>query len=487
MMGVSLYTSRVILSALGVNDYGIYNVVGGIVALFAVISGSLSSAIARFITFELGTGNKEKLKKIFSTSLAIQLMISLLIILICCSIGFWFLNAKMNISPERIGAANWVLFFSMISFVVSLISVPYNAVIIAHEKMSAFAYVSIVEVSLKLAVAFLITAFSHNRLIIYAAMILGVTIIIRMIYGWYCNRHFEECKVRPRYEKSLFKEMSRFAGWNFIGSASSILRNQGNNIILNLFFGTIVNAAYAICMQVNNAVIQLSDNFMISVNPQITKYYAQKDYQEMNKLIIRSSRLSYYLTWLIGSLILFNTSYILTLWLKEVPAHTVVFVQLIIVFSLSESVSRPLIVAMLATGNIRNYQLVVGGLQMMNLPVSYVILKLGGGPYWPLVIAVIISILCFGARMVMLRKMMPFSTKIFIAKSYFNVLSVTAISCLLPFFVIWTIGEASDIWKMAWQSFAYLLWSAIVIFLVGCNKHERIFIVEKLNTIKKKF
>jgi len=325
VMAVSLYTSRVILKALGVDDFGLYGVIGGIVALFSILSGSLTSAISRFLTYELGKGNSQRLKQIFSSSVFIQLMISLVVILALAPLGLWFINAKLNVPPDRYVAAYWVFGFSILTFCLHLLSVPYNAAIISHEKMAVFSYISLIEVSFKLLIAYCINLFAQNRLIIYAAMLFGVVLVIQLIYAGYCIRKFPECKLSLAYDRGLLKEIGSFAGWNFIGSAAGVLRNQGNNIILNLFYGTVANAAYSICMQVNNAVNQLADNFMVSVNPQITKYYAQSEIKEMNNLMFRSARMSFFLSWLLASVILLNTEYILNLWLVKIFVPNVIF------------------------------------------------------------------------------------------------------------------------------------------------------------------
>ena len=487
VMGANLYISRIILVALGVNDYGIYSVVGGMVTLFSLISGSLSAAIARFLTFELGTKDKEKLKIIFSTSLSIQLCLSVIIIFLCGTVGYWFLNTKMNIIPERISAANIVLLCSTLTFAVNLISVPYNALIIAHEKMSAFAYVSIIEVALKFGVSFLILFITNDRLVIYAILIFMISLIIRFLYGLYCGRHFEECHVRLTFYPKIFKDMSRFAGWNFIGAASGVLRNQGNNIILNLFWGTVVNSAYAISMQVCNAISQLADNFMVSVNPQITKYYAQSKFLEMSKLIFHSSRLSFFLTWMLASVLLLNTSYVVHLWLKEVPEYTIVFIQLILIFMLIESISITIITAMLATGNIKNYQIVVGGLQLLNLPISYIMLYSGFGPISPLVITICISFVCLIARMIMIKRIVPIDILDFFRLVCLKSLLVCIVSLSIPLLVKFlALSVDMSLYKFIWESLIVLMWTGITIFFVGCDKNEKQFIMDRVKAGLKK-
>lgn len=291
-MCITLLTSRIILRSLGVNDYGLYNVVGGVVAMFSVLTGSLSAAISRFTTFELGKNDNERLKRVFCTSINIQIILIVVIVLLAETIGLWFLNYKMNIEEGRIVAANWVFQFSIITFVINLLSVPYNASIIAHERMSAFAYISILDAILKLAIAFLISFSPIDKLVFYALLLMLCGLVIRLIYARYCNRHFEECQYKIIFDKSLLKEMFGFAGWNFIGASSDVFRDQGGNIIINLFFGTSVNAARAVAMQVSSAITTFVNNFLTAVRPQITKSYASGDYSYMMQLIYRGSKFS---------------------------------------------------------------------------------------------------------------------------------------------------------------------------------------------------
>lgn len=478
MMVVSLYTSRVVLNALGVEDFGIYNVVGGVVAMFSMLSGSLSAAITRFITYELGTGNKENLKKIFSSAMTIQLGLALLIILLAEAIGGWFLNVKMNIPADRMIAANWVFQFSIITFAVNLVSVPYNASIIAHERMSAFAYISILEAAGKLAIAFLITISPIDRLTFYAILMCAVALIVRFVYGTYCKRHFEECSYHFIFDKGLLKRMFSFAGWNFIGASSAVLRDQGGNVVINLFCGPTVNAARGIAFQVNNAISGFVTNFMTALNPQITKSYAAGDREYMMTLIYQGARLSFYMLLLLSLPVLVNTHYILSLWLKIVPEHAVLFVQLVLIFAMSESISNPLITAMLATGRIRNYQLVVGGLQMMNLPVSYVLLRLGLFPEIVIVVAIVISQCCLAARLVMLRGMIGLSVRKYLKKVYLNVLAVTIMAAILPSLLTRVLEES--FLNFVLLSLVAVICTGITIYYIGCNQAERQFIKDKI-------
>ena len=482
MMVVSLYTSRVILNALGVEDFGIYNVVGGVVAMFSVISGSLSAAISRFITYELGKGDQSKLNKIFSASVTIQLLLSLIIVILIESVGVWFLNVKMSIPVARMTAANWVLQFSIITFVINLISVPYNAAIIAHERMSAFAYISILEAVCKLAIAFLIVVSPMDKLVFYAILMCVVSVIVRFAYGHYCKKHFAECTYHFHWDKDILKQMFGFAGWNFIGASSAVLRDQGGNIVINLFYGPSVNAARGIANQVNSAIMGFVSNFMTALNPQITKSYAAGDRQYMMTLIFQGARLSFYMLLLLSLPVLVNTHYILVTWLKLVPEHAVLFVQLILVFAMSESISNPLVAAMLATGKIRNYQIAVGGLQMLNLPISYVCLRLGCIPESVLIVAIVISQSCLAARLYMLRKMIGLSSIQYMKKVYLNVIVVTLLSLVVPVLLLKYLEES--FLSFVVLSLVAMVCTLIAEFHVGCNGKERKFVVGKFKKIK---
>ena len=481
LMAISLYTSRVILNALGVEDYGIYNIVGGVVAMFSMLSGSLSAAISRFITFELGKGNKENLAKVFSASVTIQLGICAIVMLLAETVGLWFLNSKMVIPENRLYAANWVYQLSLVTFVISLVSIPYNAAIIAHERMSAFAYISIFEAVNKLIVAYFIIISPFDKLIFYAIMIAMIAIIIRLIYGVYCKKRFEECTYHFIYDHELLKQMFGFAGWNFIGASSALLRDQGGNIVINLFCGPAVNAARGIAFQVNTAVHSFVTNFMTALNPQITKSYASGDYQYMMTLIFQGARLSYYILLLLSLPVIVNTHYILHIWLGQVPEHTVLFVQLVLIFGMCESISSPLITAMLATGKIRNYQLVVGGFQMLNLPVSYILLRFGAIPETVLIVAIVISQLCLVSRLYMLRGLIGLKARDFIKKVYAIVIEVTILSVIVPFLLAIVLNN--DFLNFIVLSIITVVSTLLVVFYVGCTMEERQFVVSKVKMI----
>ena len=398
IMLVTLYTSRVVLNTLGVTDYGIYNVVGGVVMMFSVISGSLSSSISRFITYEIGHGDFDKLKRIFSTSVNIQIGISLVILVLAELFGVWFLNTKMNVPAERLSAANWVLQCSLLSFIINLVSVPYNACIIAHERMSAFAYISIMEAVLRLLVVYMLLVSPYDKLATYAVLLVVVALIIRMAYSLYCRKHFEESRYRFVYDKPLIKEMTGFAGWSFFGNGAYMLNVQGVDMLINIFFGVTLNAARGVATQVQNAVMQFVNNFTVAVNPQITKSYAAGDREYMNKLVCRGARFSYFLLFLFVVPIVCEADYILYLWLKIVPEHAPAFLRLALFGSLMMLLGNSMLTAISATGNIKRYQLWVTIVGCLVFPLTWVAFKLGFPPETTYVIFIAIYFLLVFVR-----------------------------------------------------------------------------------------
>ena len=417
--------------------------------------------------------------------MTIQLLLSLIIVVLIESVGVWFLNAKMTIPADRVTAANWVLQFSIITFVINLISVPYNAAIIAHERMSAFAYISILEAIGKLAIAFFIMWSPIDKLIYYAILMCTVAVIVRLTYGHYCKKHFTECTYHFHWDKDILKQMFGFAGWNFIGASSVVFRDQGGNIILNIFFGPTVNAARGIANQVNTAITGFVQNFMTALNPQITKSYASGDGEYMMTLIFQGARLSFYMLLLLSLPVLINTHYILVIWLKIVPEHAVLFVRLILIFAMCESISNPLITAMLATGKIRNYQIVVGGLQLLNLPLSYICLKTGFVPESILVVAIIISLACLFARLYMLRGMIGLSSILYMKNVFLNVLVVALLSAIIPYMLFCYMKET--FFSFIIITLIAVLCTLVVEFYIGCNQKERFFVLNKVRNIKNKF
>lgn len=433
MMFIGLYTSRIVLQALGESDYGVYNVVGGVVAMFSIISGALNSAVSRFITFEMGKGETAKLNTVYSTAVIIQLVLAVVVALIAEPVGIWFIENEMTVSPDRIPAAKWVLHFSLLAFVVNLMSVPQMASITAHEKMSAYAAIGILDGLLRFVVALLIRCSGRDRLVAYAALMAAAVLIVRLAYGQYCRLHFPECRFRPVLDRPLMKEMFSFAGWNFIGVTAGVLRDHGGNILVNVFSGSVVvNAARGVALQLSNAVQSFVTNFMTAVNPQITKSYAAGEKDYMFSLMRRSSRMAYYLLLIIVLPVIFNVDYLLAIWLDDVPAGTASFARLFLILALSESLSGPLMTGMQSTGKIRDYQIVVGGLIMLNFPVSYIFLRAGAAPEVTIMVAIVISQICLFARLYMLRRLTGFPVVEYLRSVYVNVIWVTLAALLLP-------------------------------------------------------
>lgn len=387
MMAISLYTSRIVLAVLGVDDFGIYNVVGGIVTLLSFLNTSMASATQRFMNIQIGKNDKKGLHLIFSTAQVIHILISVIILLLGETIGLWFLNNCMNISPNRIEAANWVFQFTILSFILTVISVPYNAAIISHEKMSAFAYISIVEAVLKLLMIFLLDILPTDKLIIYAAMMGGISIIIRFIYGAYCSKHFEECKsFCLKYDRNILKQMLGFSGWTIFGALGSLSHTQGIAIIINMFFGVAVNAAQGLSNQITNVVNNFVTNFMTALNPQIVKSYASGDLQTMQTLLKRGSRMGISLVAFFAIPIIIETPKLFSIWLTEVPEYTVIFVRIVLLTNLCNAYASPLATAKGATGDIKKYQIILTTIGWCHLPFAWIAFKYGGAPYYAMYI-----------------------------------------------------------------------------------------------------
>lgn len=485
MLIISLYTSRVVLKALGVDDYGIYTVVGGVVSMFTLLSGSLSAAISRYITYELGRGDLNKQKVVFSTSVNIQLILIAVLFLIFETVGLWFLNTKMVIPEGRLTAANWVFQFSVVTFAFNLLAVPYNASIISHEKMDVFAYISLFEAFSKLAVAFLILKNPFDRLIYYGLLLLIISIVIRFIYVFYCKRKFAECQYKFALDKTLTKEMLGFASWSFFGAGSTQLMNQGVDILSNVYFGVVVNAARGVANQVNGAVVSFVNSFTTAVNPQITKSYAVGDYEYMKDLVYKSAKYSYFLLLFFAIPIILETNEMLALWLVETPDHSVNFVRLIICISLVYVLSNSMVTAMLATGDIKKYQLIVGGLGLLVFPLAWICFSIGLPPESSYLIMLLIYILQAFARLYLLRSMIKISIKKFAIEVLVPAIKVSLISVLLPLIIC--IFAEESIYRMILTTIVSTIMIIVSVYFGGLSKAERLTITNlAINKIRGK-
>ena len=478
IMAVTFYTSRVVLQTLGIEDYGIYNVVGGIVAMFGFLNSAMSSGTQRYLTFELGRGDKEKLKRVFITSMNIHMIIAVTVFILAESIGLWLLYNKMTIPSDRFNAAFWVYQCSILSTMVMFISVPYNATIIAHERMSAFAYISILEAVMKLLIVYLLLLGDIDKLILYAILMLAVQVTIRFIYNIYCRRHFEETRFSFLFDKVLFKEMLSFSGWNLWGNMASVTFTQGLNILLNIFFGPTVNAARGVAVQVQQAVTQFSMNFQTAINPQITKSYATEDYSYMHSLIFRSSRFTFCLLLCISLPIFMEAEALLGVWLNEVPDYSADFLRLILCVTILDAVANPLMVSAQATGRIKVYQSVVGGILLMILPVAYVVLKFGGTPQSVFIVHLIICMIAFVVRLLIVRSLVGLSVI-----RYFREVVVRCVAVGICTVSVSTVANilldssfASSIAECCISILVVLVFS----FIIGITGNERNMILNKI-------
>ena len=486
LMLISLYTSRVILAALGVEDYGIYNVVGGFVSMFSIVSSSLTTSCSRFLNFEMGKGSDtDRLNTVFSTSLSIQMLLSVIILLLTESIGVWYINNIMVLPADRLIAANWCFQFSVLSFCINLVTVPYRACIVAHERMQAFAYVSIIEGTVKLIIAFVIMYNPFDRLVYFALLSFLLTNFIRFIYQTYCRRTFAECKYHFVFDKAMLKDMFGYSVWQFVGNTSAILKNQGVNILLNLYFGPVVNASRGVANTVNNAINHFAGNFMMALNPQITQSYSSGNLKYSFSLVNRGARFSYYILFILSLPVIINANYIMHLWLKKVPDYSVAFVQLILIEMMITSISRTLITMQSATGKIRNYQLIVGGILLLNLPLCYVMLELGFSPVVVVFVSLFVELLAILARMYMIPITIPeFKPRYYIRDVLLNILLVSIISSIIP--VALHIIVEENFVNVLINILTSVCVSALCILYIGCSKHERSIILESAYKLKSK-
>lgn len=484
-MAVSLYTSRVVLNTLGVVDFGIYNVVGGVVMMFSFLNSAMASSTQRYLTFELGKKNLSGLRKVFSTSIYIHWLVALIILILSETIGLWFFKTKMNIPPERMEAAGWVYQLAILTTMIMVTTVPFTAVIIAYEKMNIFAYISIVEVSLKLLAVILLSHLNYDKLILFAALILLVSLLVRVIYNVYCKKILPNIATTKFEDWSLLKEMANFAGWSLFGNLAFMALTQGLNLLLNVFFNPAINAARAVSVQVQTAVSGFCGNFQVAINPQITKNYASDDRDQMHKLIFSSSKFSFFLLFFFSLPIILEAETILRLWLKIVPPHTVNFLRIIMIISMVDALANPLITAAQATGQIKIYQLIVGGILLLIVPVSYVMLKIVAIPEIVYFVQLTFVIIAQIARIILIKPMIKLSLKAYFNQVFIKVMIVATVSSILPLIIFfhWQDGAIKSVLIFC----ASLVSITFAIYLFGLNNNEKVFINSKLKLSKMKY
>ena len=481
VMVVSLYTSRVVLATLGEVDYGIYNVVGGVVTLFTFLNFAMGCATNRFITFELGRGNREKLNIVFSYSVVIHITIALIILLLGETIGLWFFNTQMNIPDDRMYAASWVYQFSIFACMINIMCVPYNALITSYEKMNVYAVFSILEAVLKLVIVWILVLFGSDKLILYSILIFLVSLLMRILNQVYTihtfkDVHFVKCK-----DIQTLKDIFGYAGWSLVGSLATILFDQGVNVLLNIFFGPVINAARGISMQIKNAIVNLSNNFQQALNPQINKSYASGNIVYMHSLIFASSKYTYYVMFLMTLPISLLIDQILSLWLIDVPEHTAVFTVLILIICILQAVGQPISNAAGASGNIKKFQLIVGGINLSLLPVAWVLLKFYPVPEIVFCLHILVNIIAQVARLLIVRPMISLSLKEYVKKVVFPCFYVTILALPIPLMIKLILPDSfvSSIMIMIVSLFC----SFICIYYCGMSLNEQKFVTEKIKAL----
>lgn len=481
LMFVNLYTSRVVLEALGVEDYGIYNVVGGLVIISSFFRNTMASATQRFLSYNIGKGNIDEIQDTFKTSLFLHVIICLVTLILAECVGVWFLNTQLIIPEDRVYAANVVFQFSIISFIYDTISVPYNAVIIAREKMGVFAYMSLLEAFLKLFVAYIIMIDVQDRLIFYGVLMMVNSILMRSVYTSYCKRHFQEAVFSLRYNQKILKDMTGYMGWSLYANMSGAFFGQGVNVVLNMFFGPAVNAARGLAYQIQHAIRNFAINFQTAVNPQIVKYYASDNLKEMYILMKRSSRFSFYVLLIICMPVILTTDIIFDLWLTKVPEHAIIFCQLVLIISLIDTISNPLTTATKATGKMKLNAILGGTNLLMNIPVSYVFLKYGYAPVTVFYINILFSLTGMLIRLYINRRLIKFPVLDFIRDVFLRGWMIAFIAGVAPYVVNYYMPR--NILTLIVVSMVSLCSCLVVISLLGITSGERNFLLSKIKDV----
>lgn len=486
-MIVGLYTGRVMLNALGVENYGIYAVVAGIVSMSALITNTMSAAISRYITYALGQGDEKQLKSLFSTSINAQILLSLLIVIVFEVAGMWFLNAKANIPEGRMEAANWVLHCGIVTLVINLICMPFNALIIAHERMTVFAYMSIVDVTLKLGICFLVAAYGGDRLILFALLQIGVALIVNPLYGWYCHRHFKEaCYSLHTFDKRLLKELSVFSGWNLLNGSSYTFATQGVNMLVNVFFGVVFNASRNIAMQVNSAIQTFVANFTMAFTPQITKNYASGNYSYAILLVNRGTKFTWFLMLIFLVPVFMESEMLLRLWLGKVPDQASLFLRFAMFESLAVTSGTNLFKLIQADGRIKRNTFHAGIIAGLVFPLTWVAYALGA-PVWTAYAIFIASFMLLNViRIFDIKRLIAFSGRQFLHDSLLPCIWVSLCSFILPTIISRCMEQS--VLRFFVNSIASVLWTGGCCVFLGLTSGERQFLSGKIvQYIRKRF
>lgn len=481
---ISLYTSRVILKVLGIEDYGIYNVVGGVIGMLSFLNSSMASTYQRYFNFEMGKKNEKGISDLFKSSITIQLIYAAIIVLIAETIGLWFLKTQLNITPERIIAAQWVYQISIVSFVITVFQAPFSALIISNEKMNVFAVVSIVDAVLKLMIIFLLPFVNCDKLIIYALLLSFITLLNLLIYVLICKQKFSNCIISLNWNSENLKSLFSFSGWGMMGTLAYTLKSHGINIILNMFFGPIVNAARGIAYQVLNAVEMFTQSFQTSFRPQLTKSYAEGDLPYMYKLYYSATKISLYMLWGLSLPIIIETPGILKLWLGDnVPQYTIEFTRIILLTSLVSAYANPTSAIAYATGKIKCFTLIVSGLNLLIVPIAYLFLKLGYGPASAMIVSLVLTVIVQIARLLVLKRLLlTFSIRDYIWNVLIPTITVMLLSSVVSLCCVLLpkLNTFSYLFNCGFSLLSVLVFS----YLFGLNKYEKQMIHKKLKIFK---
>ena len=477
-MIVSLYTSRIVLRVLGDSDYGLYNVIGGILTMFSMFSGALTVGTQRFLTFALGEKNFEKLQSTFSMVLGLHLAIAVVILLLSETIGLWFFYEYLKIPDGRMTAALWVYQFTILGFLINLIQLPFQACLIAHEKMSMYAYMSIYDVVMKLMLVIILQYVTFDKLVLYAVVVFVVNLTSAVIYNFYSRRQFSECTFRIAWDGNLAKKFASYSGWNIVGGSIGFFTNQGINILLNIFCGTIVNAARGLSITVNTFLLNFVNNFQTAVNPQIVKLYAANEYDKLHRLVIYNCRIAEYLYLLIAIPIFIEIEFVLKIWLGDYPEYTPVFVQIILIQSAWNPLSYPVGMLIHASGRMK-WPSIWASLLILIFPISYILLKTGYSPVTVYIASATIWLYLNGCNLYFANRYTYLSIKRVLHEVYFNVIPGAAVMFIIPYII-------SEQMESGWSSFLVvssvsLITSTLVIFVWGMTPNMRILVLKKLH------
>lgn len=470
---IGLYTSRVVLQTLGITDYGIFNAVGGVVAMLGFLNTSMASSSQRFITYALGEGGESKVNQVFVTSFWVHLAVAFIVLLVAETIGLWFVYEKMVIPEERFNAAFWVYQCSIVSAIIAILGVPYNSLIIAYERMSIFAYISIVEVLMLLGIVFILRLGGFDKLIMYSVLILTVRTIIFLIYKFYCNKYLFASKLRCFFEKDLFGRIVKFSLWSMNGHLALVGASQGINLLLNIFFGPTINAAHGVATQVQSHVYSFCTNFNLASKPQITKLYANSMYEDMHRLVIQSSKFSFYLMMILALPLMMNVSTILHWWLGLVPDYAAQFVIVMLLSSMARSLSFPLIASVHATGDLKKFQIWEGSVLLLVVPIAYLLLKFGHvNPVIVMCVYFVLEIVAQFIRVWIVLPMIHMPYRDYIIGVVRPLALVIPCAALLPFLYIW-INISQNVFIVLGSIVLCFFYILLIVYLLGITDTEK--------------